>query len=587
MKSQRKTNMWHRSTSHSKDDGAALALVLVMVVFLSLWMGAVSVLTQSSLKTIQRNVSESTLRSTLVSGALATALNQLTFDGQGNARRWGINVDTDSDYYSRCSTRDLLPYVDGNTTVDIQCSESIYSGKVFPLASYVLVGENCTASSCITGRDGGLAMFPKGNSNCSDFPFRVSGGIINVAGAWRNVDCTDLQLVIPTSASETRPTITQPSNSGNCPAALKYPDATTSMTSGQSSSPCSCPYVGLGSPSTSTSTPSNVECTLVDSTQLSQSQFNDLSSYVDSIAANLSQVSGFASFDNDNSCSAPNMTAYPTQFPNGVVFINPGIIRGTVFDKLNTYTQGCGTTQRPVPIIFKPGVYRFLPDSGQEMIWNIKTASTTVLGGFPKQAADGTWSDCDATKPEYGVELQFTGKSGINMTTGRLSLCPRSNAGLEQPVIAAPTKFVTTGVWQAPINSCAAGDQNGSGECAFITTGAGNASSCDMCIIARGLVYAPGGWGNLSLNGKSSFTFDKGALFAAMSITGTGSASAAGSVAPPPPFTGDRVVQLRFLKRDTSLGTQKDLGVVQVVIKDYFGRRLATGYRIINWRAAW
>ena len=138
----------------AKDEGVALALVLVMVVFLSLWLGSVAVLTQSSIKTIQRNVSESTLRTNLVSGALATALNQLTFDGANKERRWGVNVDPDGSYYSRCSTRTLLPYTDGSNIVDIQCSESVYSGKVFPLASYVLVGESCTSSSCITGKIG-------------------------------------------------------------------------------------------------------------------------------------------------------------------------------------------------------------------------------------------------------------------------------------------------------------------------------------------------------------------------------------------------------------------------------------------------
>ncbi|MFM8447947.1 MAG: hypothetical protein ACKN92_07280, partial [Candidatus Nanopelagicaceae bacterium] len=315
-------------------------------------------------------------------------------------------------------------------------------------------------------------------------------------------------------------------------------------TSGQASSNCECPFIGVYSPSNSNTSSSNIECAYSDFSQLNLATSNDLSAYIDSVAANLSTVSGFASIS--GSCTAPNTTAYAGVYSNGVVLVNPGILNSTIIDSLSAITSNSKCANSSIPIIFTPGVYRFIPDSGT-VTWTIDSENL-IIGGVPKSGVVGA-RDCDvnSANPLNGVELQFTGSSLIKVTSGTLALCPRTTATGEQPVIAAPLKFINTGPWVS------------TGQ-AFITTGSGNASRCAMCILAHGLVYVPGGWVNLSLNGQSYFKFDRGGIFSAMTLTGTGSASSGGGVLPPPTFNGDRVVQLRFWRHDFRAGAQQDLG---------------------------
>ena len=61
----------------SSESGAALAMVLIMVIVLGLWMGAVATLAQNSNTIIRTNVEQSAMRTQMVSYALTQSLNQL------------------------------------------------------------------------------------------------------------------------------------------------------------------------------------------------------------------------------------------------------------------------------------------------------------------------------------------------------------------------------------------------------------------------------------------------------------------------------------------------------------------------------
>lgn len=584
------------------DQGSALVLVLMLVIFLGLLLTSVAFLNQSSQSALAQSAAQSDRRNELINGALQQSLKALSVNPVNNAtRRWGVDTSTpNSDGSAKCSDKSLPDYVQTikglPQTIKIECTEAQYSGQIFPLASFVLTGtskhlvsgvwSDCTnastSSRCVTGVDGGLDISANGsgatNAGCTatnTSRLLVSGGIFNASGAWKSVDCSTLEFKQNGTA---RPSITQPDTAviGHaCPAATVY----------ESTQTCACPAsVYLNT----TSTPGtwNEPCSGNTGKKLSDLDptvpSSNIKAYLDSVSSGLGDPvfragDGFSASQTGFAAGACTGVDVPAIGGKAVVF-KPGIINNALLADLNTMTgtaagncSGAG-----IPIIFTTGVYRFVPDALTSQTWTIG-GGANIIGGTPLAGA----TDCDQTKP--GVQLQFAGASFLKVTLGSMRLC----ADGTKPVLAAPTKNPsTTFFWDASTDGCKSKNCPNHTAAFFTKSGGNNSANCDSCFVAHGLVFAPAGWADISLNGKSNAEFGQGAIFRALTISTSGSVLSSGDVAPSPPFDGDRLVQLRFWDM-TNGAIQKDLGMIQVVIKDYFGRRIASGYKIVAWRVLW
>lgn len=587
------------------ESGAALAMVLILIVFISLWMAALAVLVQSSGASLEKNAEENTRRANLVNTVLPLALNQLNLP-----KRLGVD-DVDS---NRCDMQTFAPSTTagemlfpgvksldskGNPVSEdivVQCIQMPKSGLTQPIASIVLSGGYLPGSAAgVVGQDGGLSIISSGQGNT---PLQITGGIINVSGGWDGVDGQTFAvntLDTSTSASlDSIPKIIQPgvnvTLAGNCP---------SSNWTGNSRSPlkCQCP---AWSTSTLTNTPSSVICPMnsdgysYDSIDPLSQTISELRNYIDSVLAGVIDIQGSRKARIPADCSAPTKVTANLW----AVQIEPGVVDSSTVGALNSLiaNTGCGSGSNTKPAIqFKPGVYLFdfSPPFNSTTNIGAKAPSNTVtfnnssgvriIGGEALEISkDVNGLTCDSAS-ERGVQFQFANSSYMDMGKASLILCPIGS----QPTMIAP--------WNIPDNVAPiswAGD-NSTPILSYSSSGANSSTSDDgsgcpvgsgvVCLISKGQIFFPAGWINYKVNGNSIYKFDKGLLAKAVTVTFTGSAQNVGNVAPPSPYNGDRVVQLRFWSKTR----QQNLGIIQVVIRDYFGRRVGSGYKIIGWRAIW
>ena len=575
----RLTNLYSKT---KKEDGAALAMVLVFITVISLWMATLAVLTQTSTASLSKNTEENIRRAQIVNSVLPRAISELNYPD-----RLGMDV---SPY--RCNEKKFrtteepgtLTYsvptvIKGETLteeVEVECIQSNNSGSTEPVASFLLTGGMPPSGTVgVIGRDGGLKLDPGAPR------LIVTGGITNVSGAWANVNSATLQLQKicsnPTITDVTKcendpsPQVIQPSDAG-CPA--NYYEAPPGSTTPQ----CVCPsWYSVAPVIGSTNCPLGADGSTFSSIN-PLSDATELRAYIDSISAPLDNVYNEAVIP--TSCNVttpiPGTSLYAVQ-------IQPGIIDSSAIAALNNLTSssGCGdgTTKAGPAVQFLPGVYRFnfssagtpRRTSGGAGIntFMLDTNGIRVIGGSPTQSAGGGWV-CNSTLP--GVQFQFQNASYMSVGKGFLSLCPISDS---KPVLAAPwaTGEVAPFYWQGA-NSDPIFDNSACGS-------AGGGANQVLNIF--GQVFLPAGHIELCFNGNSSLIMSKGVVARAVSLSATGSAQSSGSVAPPRAYNGDRVVQLRFWSKTR----KQDLGLVQVVIRDYFGRRQGAGYKIIAWRTIW
>lgn len=184
---------------------------------------------------------------------------------------------------------------------------------------------------------------------------------------------------------------------------------------------------------------------------------------------------------------------------------------------------------------------------------SLSSALSKVVFGQP----NADYTDCNTSLP--GTQLQVKGSSVISLGNYTLSMCDPKGG---QPSIAAPA----VGDASAPFTSNVAGD--------FLTTGTSGSA------FVRGYVFAPGGSASLKVN-SGKIKFDSGAMFRAFTFFASASPDDFGNIPQPPELSGDRLVQLRFKQGS------RDLGMVQVIIRDYYGRRRAIGIGIKSWRTLW
>ena len=201
-----------------------------------------------------------------------------------------------------------------------------------------------------------------------------------------------------------------------------------------------------------------------------------------------------------------------------------------------------------------PGIYRF-----EDVNFN-PLSSTTVIAGNPitSPSTCGVYADADF------VQFQFSGTSSMTVAnSGSVRIC----GDPKLPAIVAPISgsFVSN-----PTDGI------------VIKMLGGSASGAEKGLFVEGLVLAPGGAADLSLNGSYRAALNNGAIFRAMSVTATNSPKVDSLVNPPPDFNGDRLVQFDFVGINN-----RDLGTVQMIIRDYFGRRPSSGLSPLIWRTLW
>ncbi|MFM5905553.1 MAG: hypothetical protein ACKORF_05570 [Micrococcales bacterium] len=595
----RLTRFVKRLTNDSPgDSGAALGMVLIMIVFLSIMVVSISFLTQSSSKSIAINAAESSKRSDLINNAFSQSLNYLA---------------DPKNYFGS----DGQPCGDIPTKYDvtISCTQAPGSGVNTPLGSLVLVGTGCSSLEkvsglCVTGWHGGLAInCPQvGCPETSDSDvnrLKIGGGIVNSSSAWENVSPYTMELVQEKGTDEPQlvnqdiqyepdGSITQ----AGCPTwnfySIKCGDVRYKE----------CPVVWVNDKSDpSVNGEYSGEC--VGSSKLDPTP---------DIQLPTTKVKNY--LDLANSKLAPVVTAAAkTSVSGNVCTWQPGTLsytRRSGNEETSPLDDLIGQMKSDSPcrtIVFKTGVYVF--DSTTPFVWQIQdfggTNTRTVIGGTAKNG-----DDCDQTKS--GVQFVFSGQTRISLLGGTMSLCSLTpnNADLNEPVISdyhpdAPrpwdglvnTAFLTVdGLPQSDVTV------EGPIRWAQNTVKQGNAGTTSTLRV-HGLISAANGALDLNLNQKTgnsrrtAVSFDSGGIFRAARVFEGGGTFATGAVAMPKTYNGDRVVQLKFW-RGTSLSqssrtADKVLGFIQVRIYDYFSvtdpvtkkSKRNSGYKVLTWRAAW
>ena len=584
-----------------QDSGAALGMVLIMIVFLSIMVVSVSFLTQSASKSVAMNAAESSKRSELVNNAFSQSLSYLA----------------DPKHYYGSETE---PCGDIPTKYDItiSCTQAPESGLNNPLGSLALVGTDCqdlqkVAGLCVTGWHGGLAIkCPQ--VGCPETPdsdvnrLKIGGGIVNSSSAWQNVSPYTMELVQEKGTDEPQlvnqeiqyepdGSITQ----AGCPtwvfSAIKCNDQRYKE----------CPVVTFtdrqSSPaSTFESADECVSSSRLDPTPAISLPTTKVKNYLDLAYGKLQGLPTTAATvsvsANGSTCTwTPGKMDYSSR--RGKDKTTP--LEDLASEMKTTLPDG---TAACTTIVFTHGVYLF--EAGTPFVWQIPSTKT-VIGGTPK-AAD----DCDQT--QAGVQFVFTGQTRVSLLGGTMSLCSftANNADRNEPVITdyhpdAPN------IWDVGLNSAllsvdglSQSDPTVEGPTRWTqsTVKQGNAGTTSTLRI-HGLVVAPHGSLDMNLNQKTansqktSVSIDSGAIFKAARVFEGGGTFTTGAVTMPKSYNGDRVVQLKFW-RGTGLSkasrtADKVLGFIQVRIYDYFSvtdpitkkSKRNSGYKVLTWRAAW
>lgn len=684
-----------------KDTGSALAMVLIYIVVFSLVMGSIAILVISSNATIQSSKEQNLLRANLVYGVIPQALASLNQNGV----RYGMdptpscNSILDGKVFT-IQVPATLTTPSSTYSVTVDCTQAPKSGTNQPIASFALtggskyipidyprsadpvpqaaaslVGFQTESTSGLVGQDGGLKLDP----SLAGSPLVVTGGLVNVSGAWYvpadtikmkkncvapvtstpstlgagtytgstkiltftatdaiktwrvgnkvsitgSSDATfniSLQEIIKIDSAAAAPTfsvsvdlgsgsknstggaatalvcpnetdsqISLPSNLDqelvNCPAYQKY------RLSDLSVSPCSCP-VSVQSELCPTGV-NGLKFPALDP----QSLASDLGAYIDSISGALEDVSSSTPAIISGTCASPISVT-----KDGKIYkafqMTPGYVDSTLLVTLNSVLQsGCLGDGNSKPLFqFLPGIYRFNfspPGTAANTQNTLRISGTatnnpTIIGGNIKTSSE--WSvgvprwECDeSTASAKGVQFQFQNASYMYLDKGFFSLCPLVKDST-QPILAAPSRMDSVANTGNPAPFYWLGKR----ESPILENSQGSANACSVCMDIKGQVFTPAGFIRLNLNGESYMTFKKGIIARALTISGTGSAKSGGEVAPPLPFNGDRVIQLHLkATKVNNLSINMDLGIVQIVIRDYYGRRIGSGYKIISWRTAW
>jgi len=387
------------------DEGNILALVLIMVIFLSLWLSSVFLFTASAKKATTTNITQTQAKEAAINSAIEQTLAIINnTSAQGIGKLLGDVTSAGGD----CSKAVFPDYVapDG-TTISVSCSQSANSGNSGPLASWVVTGSCTSGPGCVTGTDAGINIVNDG-TGCPSTKLTVSGGTMNVNGA--SVGQTSCVFGLDTVPGQPVP-INQ--------TAVTPPNEI----SGTNNSGKTVNKVTVD-PSVKTKTEEEIA---------NQTNYGHDGSAKDSRTTDATK--NLASFsDNLSESSCPSSTIYvsvPTaNVPAGFANLNSAMISHL------SWLSNCGAT-----IVFKTGTYRFNDTAGTGSEWLIKKG--TVIGGSPKSGN----TDCDPSAS--GVQFQFNKGTFVRQNKGKAYLCSLtaiasgsydSDKNRIKPVIYAPRK---------------------------------------------------------------------------------------------------------------------------------------------------
>ena len=446
------------------DSGAALALVLLMVIFLSLWLSSVFLVSASSKKAIDTNIAQAQLKDTNIDAALQQALAVINGQSVGSSA---------PGYNGSCASTNINYTAPDGTVIQVQCTQAADSGIAGPIASFVLTGTNSTCgTSCVTGVDGGLNIVSSSTANqCAAISkFKFTGGIFNSSGSFQNVNACTTQ--VDAAAGQNTPVITAPAAAlpgypaGNGPVQqvtngptqtvqpARYVPGTNSNATNPDVNPA-----GSNPPAGSTS---NV---IFDYLRNESQKLDKDGDKTDS--KNLAQISyGSTKVDTwDARVSCTN-----SDWTDGNIYISPsktksgfGRITGSMLKDLN----GLSNCSTPATIIFTPGTYRFVADKTstdkQTFEWLIQ-GGTKVIGGVPVGSGSNI-TDCDTN--QVGVQLQFQ-DTFLTFSKSKVWLCDdvtgSTEAAHQHPVISAPRNGDG-----AEFSWSANGRKNSNGDDAFLS----------------------------------------------------------------------------------------------------------------------
>ena len=451
------------------DSGAALALVLLMVIFLSLWLSSVFLVSASSKKAIDTNIAQAQLKDTNIDAALQSALSVINGQSLGSSA---------PGYNGSCSSQNINYTAPDGTLIQVSCTQADNSGVVGPIASFVLTGTNTACgSSCVTGVDGGLNIVSSSTANlCQAISkLKFSGGIFNSSGAFQNVNACTVQMDVP--AGVNLPVVTTPSNpqtgfpSSNTPPSQVTNGSTQTVqtarvvpgTTNASTNPDENPVTSKD-PSAKNNVIYDYERSESQHLEKDGDKTNSKNLAQISVSGTTGVRSDWASFNGQN-CSANTVsvnshnqvTISPSSTKSGF-----GRITGAMLKRLNELVDGrCGKT---TPIVFSAGSYRFTADTNSSDPQNYELyikGGSRVIGGTP-QWNSGKVTDCDTTA--QGVQLQF---QNTFLTFGKSKnwFCQQNESGSHHaPVISA-----TRSGDGAEFSWNASGHKNSNGDDAFLT----------------------------------------------------------------------------------------------------------------------
>jgi len=586
------------------EQGSALAIVIIMVVFVGLWFGSVAVLTNSGQAILKNAVTNSNVNSSMITSMLDRTVQSLT---PNQTVRYGSLA-------YPCDSLTLPSYTDPTTgdLITVQCSSAPFSGNTYGQSlSLVGTGDPAAASSVI-GVDGGLAFVSNngntGGTTCTATAsdtgrYVIFGGLFNASGMWQNTNCMTLEMNLSTStltsdSSNQLPSANQVASAQlTVPTTQTQPSATNWSTATAGTIAAGCPNTtAYTSPTGATSTvpaACTYDSTAATTTSSSSYTTTDVGAYQTAVENLLpSAGTGLATYSGEaatpGSLQACNITTTYAGIP--AVVWTPGILNDALIADLNAMTsvQGCAKNKAPAAVIFSPGTYLFQPTNPVE--WRIDGGSTVILGSplyNPSTPAFSNIVGCDTTKS--GGQFQFAGPIFMQMALGELYLCPDKITSGQPTVVIADHNIpnsTNTGTkvpaWNPnKVNNPTTGlPSSRTKNFLFVSQGNNNSNNCAICITSEGLVYSPGASFYINLTGTSRGTFGQGAVLKAATLNTNGSTKRTMTSKPPVTSTkGDRHVQLKF----TNVTKKKTIGVVQLTIKDNFGQSYGNGFKIDTW----
>lgn len=438
------------------DSGAALALVLLMVVFLSLWLSSVFLFTASSSKAVDSTIAKGQAQEATMNSALEAALSVLNAPGQ----YLGATAVTNAAGASSCSNANLSYTTASGTVVSISCTQSATSGVTGPIASFVLTGTgtNC-GTSCVVGVNGGLAITTTNNTCSTQGTIKVAGGFYLSTPLVTGVNGCTLQL---NSGSGTNPTqiIAPTTNNTNFTGGTLIVSASVNNGNGLTTQPA--PVAPITAADANASSPNSTQ-------QFYQKTENAKLDKAPTIsgASGVKNTAGKATIS--GTCAAPvsrtwtggdnkshtlsaiwiNTSSYTTSKGNYW-----GWIDDTTLASINASIASCGGTTPIVAAAYdgtkmradKAATFRLQPNGPTSPRYELYLKKNVRFSsGIPLESS-GKVVGCDTQLP--GAQLQFADQSFLRFGENKSWFCDPTtlNANYENQAhaCAAPNKLLAS-----------------------------------------------------------------------------------------------------------------------------------------------